>query len=208
MAAETKFTYPKSQTVSGVVNDAILKQELDDAGLSVPVNTVYQQGSDVVIIMVGNATAADETAVGGVVSAHEGSSFSEDFQRAEENTQQDTLADNDPITVVELMSGPLRAGAYDVEWYGEHKLSAATAGGATKLLAQIGRNGATPSTRGADSKPAHWDWGQVFGKLPFGNIKDGETIDVRLQLQRQGGGLTTETAQCQRVRIFLTRVGD
>ena len=206
---ETEYTYPKSDFVAAsFINVFILKQEIEDAGISSTVISVVEIGTDIKIRLEGNAPSSEDSILDAVVAAHTGGTFAPDFQRSEQNPQQDTAADNNEVTMVTLNSGPLRAGQYIVEWYGEHKLSNNTPGGATKLYAYIGRDGSALSIRGADSKPAHYDWGQVFGKLYFGNIKDGETLDVELRLQRQGGSLTTEVANGQRMRIFLMRVGD
>lgn len=201
------FVYPHADFPSGTVNAEVLEQEIKDAsGVTSNPTSVTDHASVATITFDALLSAAEATALDAVVAAHEGDAFSPDFQKQEENAQQSTAADNNEVTVCSLASGPLRAGQYNVEWYGEHKLSANTVGGATKVYTYIGKNGAAATVRAADSKPAHWDWSQVFGKLPF-TIKDGETLDIQLRLQRQGT-LTTETAQCQRMRLFLTRVGD
>jgi hypothetical protein len=205
----TTYIYPKTDFVAASqVNVFILKQELEDAGVSSNVLDVIEIGTDVQIRLEGNAPDGDDAILDAVVAAHEGGSFSSDFQKQEENLQQDTAADNTEVAVCTLESGVLRAGQYTIEWYGEHRLSDNTAGGSTKLKTFVNKDGSGYGIRAADSKPAHYDWGQTFGKLYFGNIKDGETLDVQLRLQRQGGGLTTETAQGQRMRIFIMRVGD
>lgn len=203
MTVQTTLTYPKSTTSTGEVNSAILKQEIADASPSVSVGSVYTQGTDVVIVMEGNATAADETLIDGVVAAHEGAAFASTFQRVAQGSSPIEATSSTDVLAVELDSGPLPAGDYEVDWYGEVYIDDEAEDIRARARIRTGTNGGGTVVRGIGLKQL--DQPDSFaGKYPHNNLNDGESIQATVHIQMIGTG--TGTASVERGRIFLRRV--
>lgn len=204
MAVETKFTYPKSQTVTGNVNNDILRQELEDAGLSVPLNTVYQEGTDVIILLDGNATAADETAASGVVSAHTGEAFAQPPLTAfsEPEVSDDTGSE---VEKVSLSTGPLQKGTYIVGWGLELATTTTTGTTVARGSLYVDKNAAGEVERSQHNVDIElWDSG-MSGSLAFLAVA-GDSYVFSLRFRRVGAA--SNAARAQRGRITLTKIGD
>jgi len=203
MTVQTTFTYPKSATSTGNVNPAILKQEITDDSPSVPVGSVYTQGTDVIIVMEGNATGADETLIDGVVAAHEGATFANTFQRVVQGSSPIEATSSTDVLVIELDSGPLPAGDYELDWYGEAFIDDEAEDIRARARVRIGKNGGSTTVEGIGLKAL--DQSDSFaGKDPQNNIKDGESIQATMHIQMIGSG--SGTASVERGRIFLRQV--
>ena len=200
-STQTVITIPKADftTSGGTVNDPIFLQELKDASISADPEDVKQVASNVVVTFAALLVSADITAIDAAAAAHAGSAFSDPIQR-QENNDETSSPDDTEVQCVQLTSGPLPAGRYDLEWYGEHKTDDASS--SSKIVLRVSRSGGSNSVRASDFA-SQLDWDSWSGKLPFDNIADGETLDAEILIRRTASG--SGNAMAQRTRIFLER---
>ncbi|MBN2256684.1 MAG: hypothetical protein JW704_02520 [Anaerolineaceae bacterium] len=197
----TTLVYPKSDTATGSVNDYILKQELEDVGLSVGVQEVTSIGTDVRIVLSGNASEADKTAVDAVIAAHQGDAFQEPPMKvyAETLTSDDS---GDEIEKADLEVGPLAAGNYIVGWYMEHATTTTTGTSGSRAILDISKNGGAAVERAQDSNGEN-QFKSFSGSLAL-KVLDGESYSFTLLHERIGA--SGNASRVQRARITLVRV--
>jgi len=193
--SKTELTAPKSDftTSGGVVNYAILNQELGAASLSVPVYSVMGKGTDVKIVLDGNATEADVTAVETVIAAHAGDVFQPTFQSTSE--AEDVLkgeaaieaTDATLVTVYEHDSGALPEGQYQILWSAEHRVDVEADGEDSNLLVEVdlgdGNGYLEMSADSNQSQKIH----SVSNGMVLPRV-DGQSIKVRMSLNKTGSG--------------------
>lgn len=194
------ISYPVTDTVNNKVNTQILKQELEDASLSVDVAGVQTVGTTIKISLSGNASSDDFTECDSVIAAHEGADFSSDSQFAKSETEStsDTGSVVDKLT---LDSGAMPAGEYMVQWYME--VACTTDGGEVTGAFRASKNGSALNILGQQSSNNSY-WTSMSGSYLF-TLVDGDTVDARLSYQRSG--TSGNAAKVQRARIFLIKPG-
>lgn len=198
----TIITYPITDTVNSKVNTFILNQELDDAGLSVPVTGVSVAGTTIRIDLSGNATAADQALCDTTVAAHEGDDFSPEAQAL---AKEDEVSDDSGSVIDRLVmdTGALSEGAYLLIWYMEvASTTPATTGGVRGAL-RIGPYGNGLTIR-AEINTALNEWLPMSGILPV-TVKNGSRFDIRLSYLRTGDA--GDPARVQRARLSVVKPG-
>lgn len=203
MAVITTLTYSTSATATGTANANVLKQELEDASLSVPVNDVVVQGTTITITLSGNASDADETAVDAVIAAHDGAGFDAvpktTFSEAE--VSDDTGSE---VEKVGLSVGPMEAGTYLLGWYMEMATTTNTGTSGAQGHMYVTKNGGSAIERGQHSVGENqWDSG-MSGSVPF-TVVDGESYSFSLTFERIG--VAGNAARARRGRLTLVRIG-
>jgi len=204
VAIETVLTYPKSDTATGNVNDHILKQELEDASLSVDVDEVVSIGTNVRITLGGLATTDDVTGTGkcdDVIAAHQGDAFEEPPMKAyaESETSDDS---GDAVEKVSLSVGPLAAGNYIFGWFMEHSTTTNTGTSASKAIFGVTTNGGAEVERAEDNNGEN-QYKSFAGSLAL-EVNDGNTYDLALYHERFG--VSGNASKARRARITVVRV--
>jgi hypothetical protein len=202
MAVITTLTYPTSATSTGTANANVLKQELEDASLSVSVGDVVVQGTTITITLSGNASDADETAVDAVVAAHDGTGFTAVPQTvtSEGEASDDTGSE---VEKANLQVGPLEAGTYNLQWYMELATTTTTGTSGAQGHLYVDKNGGGAVERGQDNAPDN-QWRAMGGGFPFTAVA-GDSYEFSLTFERIG--VSGNAARARRGRIGVTRIG-
>ena len=198
----TTLTFPKSDTVNNKVNSSILKQELDDARLSILVESVSLVGTSVKIGLTGTATTDDETKITAVISAHAG----EDFASVPQVAADEALVSDDTGTVIQklqLSTGALPAGTYLISWYMEIAITSETTGSYACGTLTVQTNSGVGVER-AQHNNTEVAWKAMSGAISVTAVA-GDDYVVALHYARTG--LTGNAARAQRARINVVRIG-
>ena len=163
--------YPISDTPNNKINTLILKQELEDAGMSVTVGNVVTAGSNVQIQLLGLVLAADVTLMDAVIAAHQGADFATVplKQYEEDETDDDS---GDPILKCELVCSPLPEGNYMIGWHMLHKLNANSDTSGSRATLTMIKNGGAENEISRDSCVIQEY--QLFGSALSVEVKAGE----------------------------------
>lgn len=196
----TAYTYPITDTLNDEVNTAILKQELDDAtGLTVSVGNVNVSGSNVVIEMLGDAVAADETIVAGVVAAHEGDEFVE-TPLEESNNGTIATTDGSDTEVLSLETGPLPDGKYLVSWGVEYGMTLVSPVAEARIYFKTQKNSDAAVTRFQSA--AYTNKWHHFGGSDMLTINNGNSYTLSLSIIADN---TSNPAEARKRRIAIVK---
>jgi hypothetical protein len=202
MAVITTLTYPTSATSTGTANANVLKQELEDASLSVSVGDVVVQGTTITITLSGNASGADETAIDAVVAAHDGAGFIAVPQTVTSEAEASDDTGNE-VEKANLQVGPLEAGTYMLQWYMELATTSSTGTTGAQGHLYVDKNGGGAVERGQDNAPDN-QWRAMGGGFPFTAVA-GDSYEFSLTFERIG--VSGNAARARRGRIGVTRIG-
>lgn len=201
----TQLTIPLTDFTSlggNSVNANILKQEFEDAGLTVTVQGVSVSASVVNAQFAGDPTSGDLSAIDAVIAAHTGGDFAATLQRAisEAADSDDT---GDEIEKVSLDTGALPAGIYLLGWYLELATTTTTGTSGARGRLQVTKNGGTQTER-AQSNAENDQWDPMSGSLSE-EVVDGDSYEFALTFERIG--VSGNAARAQRGRLTWTRIG-
>lgn len=200
-----QLSYPLSDFVasSGVVNEPVFKQELDDAGLSVTVQSVSVSDTVCNVFFSGDLLAADITAVDAVVAAHEGEPFGSLLQ-SELSESLETDDSGDVVVKAARETGPMPAGTFLISWYLEIATTSNTGTSGARGLLYVTKNGGSQIERGISHNSEN-QFRAFSGSLAT-SVLDGENYKFELGYQRIG--VAGNAARAQRARLTWTRLGD
>lgn len=207
----SKFTYPKSDTATGVVNSSILTSELKAVTYSagVAVQNAYEQGTSVIVELSGNATADDKTAVDAVIAAHQGENFQDPYQSTSANDDvwgapEKTVSDSTWSEVFAFDSGALPAGRYQTLVSCEHKVDTLVSGDYSEVRVLV-----TPPSTGVEVEMSYdsneYDRYDSFGTGILLDVTNGQHIIVRMEQRKNGAGAASSILR--RARFVQFRNG-
>lgn len=194
------FLYPDSDFTSlggNPINPAILKQEIVDSSVSIPVASVVGIGTNVRIDLTGNATAADKTELDSVVANHAGGDFAVFPQNEADETETNEGDTGVETTKVSLNTGLMPAGTYLVTWFMEVKLNS-DGGSSAGVVARL-KVGGTQRGQTSTEKAQY----VCFSGTKRLTVEDGQQFNIALTYQRLGAGYT---AYAQNASIDITRI--
>jgi hypothetical protein len=193
--------YPLADFPNQKCNTAILAQEIKDDPAVLVEPSVQQSGTTVALQFAALITAAEVVALDALVAAHQGEDFAAPVQAVAAEAAVSTGATK--LTLITLTSGPLTAGTYLVGWYAESKLAAAAADTGARLSLDYSINGGAVGEAAGNTSNII-DWESFAGSYPL-TLKDGESVNALLAVQRVGVGAVN--ADARRARITLARIG-
>lgn len=196
----TQYTYPITDTLNSKVNTAILKQELDDAGLSVSVGSVSVSGSSIFIELLGDAAAADIVLVDAVIAAHAGDDFVSVPIKVSEIAESPDDGGSEVIRVT-LTTGALAAGEYLLSWLMEHCITTNTGTTGSRASLYYSKNGDTPA-QFTQEMNINDQWSCFSGGYPI-TVQDGDSWVFTLRHQRVG--VAGNPSRVRRARLALMR---
>jgi len=199
--ANTTLTYPLTDftTSSGVVNKAVLQQEMVDAGLSA--THVATTDTECIITFSVLLDQADVLNADSVVAAHAGTGFGSTIQREidESEDSDDTGAE---VVKVTLNTGVMPAGNYSLDWYMELALTTSTGGSGSRGYLYVTKNGGTRTER-ARMVSGDNQWRNMSGGIPQ-VVNDGDQYVFELAFERIGS--SGNAARARRARIGWSRL--
>jgi hypothetical protein len=192
----THEVYPLSDFPNGRVNPEILTAEVVAAALSVPLQNLIANGSNVTFVFTGSLLAGDITLLNGVVANHQGAAFTNTSVAVREISET-TNTTNTWTDKLVLNAGPLPAGTYMAFWACEYNLAAVVANSVANARYQF--NG---TTYVVDT----WTFDGVHtfsGGFPV-DLTAGSMVVASLQSRLTG---PANTLLIRRARMSLTRIG-
>jgi len=185
------------------INGLMLFRELEDKGVEVEAVTLLEDG---VLIVNANDPTTDQLAlIAAAVASHTGGDFHE-CNQVSPSTGIVSATDENLVEVAALDTGPLRAGAYLLIWYGEACVSDELDHAVAVSTLTMGTNGGAQSER-ALSCVSGQSWGNIGGMQPV-ILRDGESLQFKLNVSRVAAATGTPSdsqAKMQRGQIFIRR---
>lgn len=188
----TTVSYPKSDTATGNINNAILKRELEDVELSVVVNDVREQGTIVQIDFGGLVSTGDLAMIDSVVEAHQGGTVTPETKQVSDESEE-ANATTTWLTRATLTTGLLVGGTYEVQWFAEIAMDSGQ-GGTTEAEILVGEELVySVATSGTSWFP--------LGGLRYVDVKVGDAIEVALRFRKSGS--QADMAKIRRSRLAV-----